>query len=264
MCRIARALALLAAIGVAVPTAAADRDTVAVARELYNAGQYGRAIEAATRARQRQDQADAASLVIARARLERFRERADQADLDEGRLALQSVDLDALSLRDRREYLVGLAELQYFDGHFGPAAELFDSVLGLPQDSNPGASMLGEDRLLDWWATALDRRARESAEPRDVYARMLSRMEAELRAWPDSATAAYWIPVAARGVGDLPRAWDTALAGWARAPLTGDRADRLRADLDRFVRDLLIPELESSASTRASLTNAWSAATGAP
>ena len=66
-------------------------------------------------------------------------------------------------------------------------------------------------------------------------------MEDELRLEPGSVIANYWLVVAARGAGDLDRAWDAALAGWVRAALGSDTAG-LRADLDRVVIDALIPE----------------------
>lgn len=258
---------ILAAVALAAgiaPTLDAQRDSVAAARELYNAGDYDGAIEAATLARRQPDQANAAALVLARARLERFREEQHEVDLGEGRLALQAVDPDVLSDRDRREYLVGLAELQYFDGRFGAAAELFNSVLGPVSDE---VSDSARERLLDWWATALDRRAREDSARQSAYDRILARMEDELRVRPESAVAAYWIPVAARGAGDLVRAWDAAIAGWMRAPLAHDRADQLRRDLDRFVRDLLIPELSRPTGGRPprdvnALLEEWTAVTG--
>ncbi len=242
----------------------APRDTVAAARELYNQGDYDAAIEAATIAGRRPDQADAAALVLARARLERFREQQQPVDLQEGRTALQLVDPSKLPARDRREFIVGLAELQFFDGRFGPAAELFNSVLE-PIDREQTAD--GHERLLDWWATALDRRAREDPVRQSAYADILERMEGELRAHPESAVAAYWIVAAAHGAGDPARAWDAAVAAWVRASLSGDRADRLRADLAHFVEDVLIPELGRAAPGRPAhdadqLRQQWEAITG--
>jgi hypothetical protein len=70
---------------------------------------------------------------------------------------------------------------------------------------------------------------------------VVERMEEELRVEPGSVIANYWLVVAARGAGDLDRAWDAAVAGWVRASLGSDIAD-LRAELDRVVADALIPE----------------------
>ena len=98
-------------------------------------------------------------------------------------------------------------------------------------------------KLLDWWATALDRQAQaRPAERRiPVFARIVDRMQEELRGEPGSAIANYWLVVATRGAGDLDRAWDAAVAGWVRASLGPDTAD-LRAELDRVVSEALIPE----------------------
>ena len=45
-----------------------------------------------------------------------------------------------------------------------------------------------------------------------------------------------------RGEGQLERAWQAAIAGWARARLAGEAAGDLRADLDRLVRQGIIPD----------------------
>ena len=44
-------------------------------------------------------------------------------------------------------------------------------------------------------------------------------MSAELATDGGSAPASYWLAVAARGTGDLERAWQAAIAGWVRASL---------------------------------------------
>ena len=67
-------------------------------------------------------------------------------------------------------------------------------------------------------------------------------MEAELAAHADSGLAAYWMAAAARGQGDGQAAWDAAQAAWVRAPLAGDRAAALRADLDLLVIRGIIPD----------------------
>ncbi len=53
------------------------------------------------------------------------------------------------------------------------------------------------------------------------------------RGIPASATASYWSVVALRGSGEADRAWDAAVAGWARARLMGERSAAFRADLNR-------------------------------
>jgi len=75
-----------------------------------------------------------------------------------------------------------------------------------------------------------------------VFERVIRRMEEELRRDPGSAVANYWLPVAARGAGDVERAWDAAVAGWVRSTLTPESSETLRTDLDRLVTTALIPE----------------------
>ena len=220
--------------------AAAEPAALARARTLYNAGSYDAAIDAASAARRDPQAGDAAALVLARAHLERFRAARHSRGPD-GRThgARRHSPRLALSPRDQLDLLVGLGQTLYLGEAFGAAADVFDTALGR-------ASTLGaRDRakLLDWWATALDRQAQ--ARPADrripVFTRIVDRMEQELQSEPGSAIANYWLVVGARGAGDLDRAWDAAIAGWVRAPLGPDAA-ALRAELDRVVSDALIPE----------------------
>ncbi|MGE3403609.1 MAG: hypothetical protein AB7K63_13520 [Vicinamibacterales bacterium] len=224
----------------AVPAAAAEPPSLARARALYNAADFDGAISAAAVARQIPDAADAASLVLARAHLERYRRNANADDLTAARTALAGVHADVLTPRDRVDLLVGLGQSLFFGEVFGAAGELFDTALG------SGNLLPARDRLmlLDWWASALDREAqlREAERRAPLFARILDRMEQELRADPGSHPANYWLAVAARGMGDIDRAWNAAVAGWVRAPLAADTAAALRADLDRLVTQVLVPE----------------------
>ncbi|HWP99143.1 MAG TPA: hypothetical protein VNK92_01610, partial [Vicinamibacterales bacterium] len=101
----------------------------------------------------------------------------------------------------------------------------------------PVGAFSPRERLLDWWAAAVDRvaAAREPEGRRALYREMAARMEAELRRDPGSTPAAYWLVVALRGAGDAEEAWAAAQAGWLRAGLARDRGAMLRADLDRLV-----------------------------
>lgn len=219
---------------------AAEPAPLAKARTLYNAADYDAAIAAATEARRVPISADAGSLVLARAHLERYRQRADPADLSAARDALQSIKQDALGPRDRVDLLVGFGQSLFLGEAFGAAAELFDAALIQSATLSHRARTL----LLDWWASALDREAQSRPPERRaaVYNRIVDRMEDELRVDPASAPASYWLPVATRGTGDLDRAWDAAVAGWVRASLNADTASGVRADIDRFVTQALIPE----------------------
>lgn len=234
-----RARLTLLAVLVAADLGASEID-VARARQFYNQGQYDNAITAATEARKDAATAHAGALVLGRAHLERFRQTTDQADLSAAREALRSVDPSALAAADRVELMIGLAEALFLEEAFGAAGELFENVL----DRASEVGVAARERVLDWWATSLDRQARRrpSAERVAPYDRILDRMRAELTREPGSAAAGYWLVAAARGRGDLERAWHAALAGWVRSPLARDRGAALRADLDRLVRQAIIPE----------------------
>jgi hypothetical protein len=234
-----RILVILALFGVPVPAAADEPAALARARALYNAGSYDAAIETAATVRQDPKAGDAAGLVMGRAHLERFRVAGSVEDLNAARRTLGGVRMDALSPRDQLDLLIGLGQILYFGDAFGAAADVFDSALGR------AALLAARDRakLVDWWATALDRQAqaRQMDRRAPVYERIVDRMQDELRTDPGSAEANYWLVIGTRGAGDLDRAWDAALAGWVRAALGADTA-ALRADLDRVVMDAIIPE----------------------
>ena len=78
---------------------------------------------------------------------------------------------------------------------------------------------------------------------------------------------AYWVAAASFARGNVDRAWDAAVAGWVRGILSVDRGMTLRPDLDRLVRDAIIPErvrrIQSAAgngetqATEASLLAEW-------
>ena len=239
MCRLAIVLVL---VGLPVAAAAAEPAALARARALYNAGNYDAAIDAASAARSDPKAADAAALVLARALLERFRTgpRNDQnGDLPRARTTLAGIRTASLTPRDQLDLLVGLGQTLYFGESFGPAADVVDSARGK-------AAMLGTGdraKLLDWWATALDRQAQALPPERRApfFTRVVERMEDELRSEPGSGIANYWLVVGARGSGDLDRAWDAAVAGWIRAALGPEMSD-LRTELDHLVVEALIPE----------------------
>lgn len=234
------ALILIYVLAACGPLHAAEPAALSRARALYNAADYDKAIEAATEARTVPATADAASLVLARAHLERYRQRADPNDLAAAREALRGIRQEALTPRERVDLLVGLGQSLFLGEAFGAAAELFDTALVHRGTMSAHPRAL----LLDWWASALDREAQTRPPERRaaVYQRIANQMEQELREDPGSAPASYWLAVAARGTGDLERAWDAAVAGWVRAALNPDTAPSLRADLDRFVTQALVPE----------------------
>jgi tetratricopeptide (TPR) repeat protein len=238
---IALALALAASLN-ALAGAAADQPgltALARAREAYNEGQYDTAIGAARRALELSDQPAAARLVLARALLERFRTTSEPQDLVEARDLLRKVELSRVPPAERYELMIGVGQWLFLTGRYGAAAELFDIALG----SADGASAQTRDRLLDWWASALDRQVQETGgDASELYGRVLARMEDESRRNPSCASAGYWIAAAARGLGQLDRAWQAAMAAWVRTDFTAGRAAALRADLDRLVLTAIIPD----------------------
>ncbi len=201
---------------------------------------YDLAIRAADEARQEPALANAATVVLARAHLERFRQTAEEADLVSARAALKDVEAAQLSPRDAVELIVGFGEAAYFDAQYGAAAEQFDLALAQADVLDADA----RDRLFEWWASMIDLQAQYGPEPdrQRLYGRLLDRAADELRRYERSGAAAYWLVVGARGTGDLERAWGAAQAAWMRAPLIGPRGATLRQDLDRLVTQAIIPE----------------------
>ena len=238
-----RALPLAFALSLALPPAAhaaEPKDPLERARLLYNQRQYERAVTAAEEARRIPERADSADLIAARAYLEQYRETAAAEDLANARDRLRRISTQRFAPTERMEFIVGLGETLYFDDAAGAAAALFDSALAAREN------LLGDarERVLDWWASAVDRdaRPRSEIERQGLYQKVRERMTIELAANPASAAAAYWAAAAARGQGDLQAAWDAAQAGWVRAPLTADQGTTLRGDLDNLVLRAIIPE----------------------
>jgi tetratricopeptide (TPR) repeat protein len=233
-------LLLIAPSGAFANGAVVPTDHLGRARTLYNEGRYEAAIEAAVKAQEATPQRDAATLILGRAGLERYRYTADPGDLARAREALRSVDSSALSSRDRTDLLIGMGEALFFDEAYRPAADLFESMLNGSVELGPVA----RDQVLDWWATAIDRYVRVlPAQERAVaYDHLIDHMEGELRRDSGSSAAAYWLAAAAFARGQVERAWAAAVSGWVRALLTADRGAALRPDLDRLVRDAIIPE----------------------
>jgi tetratricopeptide (TPR) repeat protein len=238
------AMRLLLALGMVASFAAVTHATVAdplaEARRLYNDAQYEAAVRFAREAIKVPALAESARLVLGRAYLELYRRSADHTHLIEARGALRSVNTTALEDRERAELLIGIGEYLFLEDRYGVASESFERALDASLALGPAA----HDRVLDWWATSLDRLALSRPhETRDtIYSRIVSRMEKELAGNPGSAPAAYWLAAGLRGIGQLDRAWDTARAGWISAMLTSDRGAALRADLDRLILQGIIPD----------------------
>jgi tetratricopeptide (TPR) repeat protein len=233
-------LPFVAALLVAVALPASAADPIAEARRLYNLGQYDAAERLAREATAVPATVNTAHVVLGRIQLERYRQSADPVDLKGARASLTSVDPGVLDARDRVELMIGLAEALYLEDRFAAAAELFESVF----ERSAMLGNLAHERVLDWWATAVDRHAQRLplADRTRHYARINERMHAEILATPGSPAAGYWLAASARAAGDPDGAWHHATAGWLRAAFAEDRGAALRADLDRLVVQAIIPE----------------------
>jgi hypothetical protein len=232
-------LALLI-VGSLSASAGATRADLARARSFYNQRQFDQAIEAAEVAQKTPTTANAATVVLARAHLERFRERADPSDLAAARAALGSVVSGDLEDADRVDFLMALGQALFLQDDYGAAARMFES--GLPSAESVGPTP--HEAMLDWWGSSVERYAETLGRDKQpsVFARLGDRMAVELAHNPGSGAAGYWMVVAARGSGDPVAAWDAAIASWVRARMAGTRAATLRADLDKLVLEGIIPD----------------------
>lgn len=235
-----RLVVLVTLVMASAAPALANRADLARARTLYNQRQFDAAITAATAAQATPDTVDAATVVLARAQLERYRERADPADLASARSALGTVRAAALAPADRVDLILALGEALFFENDFGAAAAVFESGLEAARAIGPGPAAA----MLDWWGSAVERTAqgRTADDRARLFDRLAERMARELVNDPSSAVAGYWVTVATRGTGDALGAWDAAIAGWVRARLAGDGSATVRADLDRLVLEGIIPD----------------------
>jgi hypothetical protein len=219
-------------------TAVAQRD-LERARTLYNAGQFDESIAAAAEAKNKAAAAPSATLIAARARLERFRQKTDPEDLAAARAELISLNPRILAAQELIEWQIGIGTALFLEDQPGPAAEMFTTVLPTARGLPPAQFA----KLLEWWASTLSRVAESLSgmARKNAYAAMLSAVRGELERDPLSRPAAYWLVVAARGTGDFDGAWNSAVTGWIRAGSQSE-GQQLRSDLDRFVTQTLIPE----------------------
>jgi hypothetical protein len=244
--RTSAVLLLVCLLGAAAHAQA--QDALADARRLYNSGQYEEAERAARLALEQPASANSARVVLGRIQLERYRQSAAPEHLAEGRASLRDADPRALDPRERVELTLGFAETLFLEDRFAAAAELFDPAV----ESSAQLGLPEHDRVLDWWATALDRYAqtRPLQERAALYARISKRMTLELERNIASAPAGYWLVAAARGGGDLDGAWAGAMANWVRATLAPDRGVGLRGDLDRLMVQAIIPDRAARMGTK--------------
>ncbi len=218
-----------------------------------------------------QSTAPSATLIAARARLERFRATKDPQDLAGARAELVSLNPRNLAPQEAIEWQIGLGTALFLEDQPGPASEMFTRVIPAARGRMPAAEF---EKLLEWWAATLSRvaEALTGGARKDAYSSMQSAVVDELDANPLSRPATYWLVVARRGAGDLDGAWNAAVAGWIRAG-SQPESKQLRDDLDRFVTQTLIPEraqartghrldAKETMGEAASMNEVWRAITG--
>jgi tetratricopeptide (TPR) repeat protein len=222
----------------AAPLRAAD--SLSDARRLYNQGQFDAAEQAAREAARTPALVDGARVVLGRIQLERYRRTPAAADLSGAIATFRTVDARRLDPRERIEFSIGLAEALYLEDRFGAAAALFESVL----DDSEALGTVAHERVLDWWATAVDRHAqlRPQGDRAEIYRRVSERMSQEVAKDAGSTPAGYWLAASARGAGDPERALNEATAAWVRGMLARDGGIALRADLERLVVQGILPD----------------------
>ncbi len=144
------------------------------------------------------------------------------------------------STPDRAEYLIGLGGSLFLEDDFGAAAEIFESALEIAPAAGEGA----REAVLDWYGSAMERWAAPYTTSRraSMLSRLVRRMELEQARNPGSRAASYWLVAGLRAQGETERAWQAAIAAWVRAPIAGARATSLRTDIDRLVREGIIPD----------------------
>jgi hypothetical protein len=231
---------VVAFLWLGLPPSVAAQSALERARILYNAGSLDAAIQAAASERSKPATASSAALIIARARLERFSQTASPEDLDSARQELASLNPLDLSRHEMIEWQIGLGQTLYLENEIGPASEWFRALIPSARAQLPPPEA---DKLLEWWAATTSKLAESLAGNlrEEQHREVLTMMEEELQRDPSSRAATYWIVVASRGVGDLNRAWNTAVAGWIRAKGVA-RPQELRAELEQFVLYTIVPE----------------------
>ena len=236
----ARGVIVFALLSVAAPSSAAGQSDLEKARAMYNEGRFEESIAAAAVAKHKPVSVPSATLIEARARLERFRQNGDAGDLGAARAALVSLNPRVLAPQEIIEWQIGIGTALFLENQPGPAAEMFATVLPAARERLSSAEL---DKLVEWWASTVARVAESQtgSARKDAYTAMLSAVRNELERNPLSWPASYWLVVAARGAGNLDDSWNAAITAWIRAGSQPEGVS-VRGDLDRFVTQTLIPE----------------------
>ena len=179
--------------------------------------------------------------MLARAHLERYRQLADPTDLGAARSALTGVSVDRLGTPDRAEFLIALGGSLFLEDDFGAAAEVFESAMEIAPAAGDERPRVGA-RLVRRGHGALGRALRHLAARPDVDPPGGPHGDASRPRTRARGPPRYWLAAGLRAQGDTDRAWQAAIAAWVRAPLAGDGALPLRADIDRLVLEGIIPD----------------------
>ena len=125
------AVAAFSAVVLISASPAAAQNDLERARVFYNAGQFDESIAAATSASTKAAAANSAKLIIARARLERFRKLGDKDELATARADLMSLKPATLAPQESIEWQIGVATALFLEDQLGPASEMFTTLLPL-------------------------------------------------------------------------------------------------------------------------------------
>ena len=234
------AVAAFSAFALISASPAAAQSDLERARVFYNAGQFDESISAATSASTKAAAANSAKLIIARARLERFRKLGDKEELATARADLMALKPATLAPQESIEWQIGVATALFLEDQLGPASEMFTTLLPLAR-----ARLTTEEfqKLLDWTGIALSRLAETLTgnARKHTYEKLRADARTELERNPFSLAATYWTVVSSRGVDELDAAWDAAITGWIRMAAQPN-GKQVQSDLDTFVTRTLIPE----------------------
>ena len=124
---------------------------------MYNDGRFDESIAAAAIAKHKPDSVPSATLIEARARLERFRQNGDAGDLGAARAALVSLNPRVLAPQEIIEWQIGIGTALFLENQPGPAAEMFATVLPAARERLSPAEL---DKLVEWWASTVGARRR--------------------------------------------------------------------------------------------------------
>ena len=195
-------LVRVALLSVAAPSSAAAQSDLERARAMYNAGQFDESIAAAAVAKDKPWLAPSATLIAARARLERFRQNGDPEDLGAARGRSRLAE-------PTRPRAAGNHRVADWPRHgavsrqsAGPGRR---DVRDRAADRARAAVAAEFDKLLEWWASTClaSPNRRRAPRVRKRTPPCCRRCADELERNPLSRPAAYWLVVAARGAGDL-------------------------------------------------------------